>query len=98
MAIRGDSAGLEKKYLLDMLPAAGKRILEIGCGDGRLTYMLAELADAVVGIDVSYDALAAALRAIPTPARGKTSILEASGSCLPFQSHSFDNALFSLSL
>ena len=53
MAIRGDVAGIEKQYLLDMLPLEGGRVLEIGCGDGRLTWQYAELADRVVGIDVT---------------------------------------------
>jgi len=98
MAIRSDSAGLEKQYLLDMLPAQCKRILEIGCGDGRLTWQYAALADSVVAIDVTPDTLAEALRERPERFCETTSVLEASGVCLPFKSDSFDQALFSLSL
>ena len=97
MAIRSDAAGLEKKYLLDMLPAQCNRILEIGCGDGRLTWEYAELADSVVAIDVTPDTLAEALRERPERFRETTSVLEASGVYLPFKSDSFDHALFSLS-
>ena len=52
MAIRGDSAGLEKHYLLDMLGGDAGRILEIGCGDGRLTRKYVETAMQAVGIDL----------------------------------------------
>lgn len=98
MAIRSDSAGLEKQYLLDMLPAHSNRILEIGCGDGRLTWQCAELAEELVAIDVTPDTLAEALRDKPERFRETTSVLEASGLRLPFRSGSFDHALFSLSL
>ena len=98
MAIRSDTTGNEKKYLLDMLPAQCNRILEIGCGDGRLTWQYAELANSVVGIDVTPDTLAEALRERPERFCDSISILEASGVHLPFKSDSFDHALFSLSL
>lgn len=97
MGIRSDTAGLEKKYLLDMLPARCNRILEIGCGDGRLTWQYAQLADSVVGIDVTPDTLAEAVRETPERLRETINILEASGVRLPFKSDSFDHALFSLS-
>ncbi|MCY4018119.1 MAG: class I SAM-dependent methyltransferase [Chloroflexi bacterium] len=97
MGIRSDTAGHEKKYLLDMLPSQCDRILEIGCGDGRLTWQCAEFADALVGIDVTPDTLAEAVRQRPQRFRETASILEASGVHLPFKSDSFDHALFSLS-
>lgn len=97
MAIRSDVAGIEKQYLLDMLPSDGGRILEIGSGDGRLTWEYAELADSVVGIDVTPDTLSESLRAIPKRFVDTVSIVEASGVHLPFRSGSFDHALFTLS-
>ena len=65
MAIRGDVAGIEKQYLLDMLPLEGGRVLEIGCGDGRLTWQYAELADRVVGIDVTRGSLTEGIESRP---------------------------------
>ena len=97
MAIRSDVAGVERQYLLDMLPVQGNRILEIGCGDGRLTWQYAEMADSVVAIDVTPDTLAEGLRERPERLRETVSILEASGVYLPFKSDCFDHALFSLS-
>lgn len=89
--------GIEKQYLLDMLEVEGSRILEIGCGDGRLTWHFAELAHSVVASDVTPNALGEALRQRPVQLSETVSILEASGVHLPFKSASFDQALFTLS-
>ena len=52
MAIRSDTAGLEKSYLLDMLTEDAGCVLEIGCGDGRLIWQMAESAALIVGVDL----------------------------------------------
>lgn len=47
--------------LLDLLqPAAGERILDLGCGEGALTARLVEAGAEVVGIDASAEQVAAA--------------------------------------
>lgn len=97
MAIRSDSAGLERKYLLDMLPAQGKRILEIGCGDGRLTWQYAERADAVVGIDVTDESLREGLAGRSARFARSVDFALASSTDLPFSSNSFHHALFAWS-
>ena len=97
MAIRSDVAGIEKQYLLDMLAVEGCQILEIGCGDGRLTWKYAELAQAVVGIDVTPDTLAEGTRIRPERLAKTVSFLTASGVDLPFRSGSFNHVLFALS-
>ena len=43
----------------------GKRVLEIGCGDGRLTWRYAEQAAHVVGIDPGTEAIASAQENTP---------------------------------
>ena len=91
MAIRGDSKGLESRYLFDMLPRDIGRVLEIGCGDGRLTRKYADRAAKVVGIDLP--------GALPRDdkAEGMMDVAAASGVALPFRDGSFDQAIFSLS-
>ncbi len=94
MAIRGDTTGAESNFLLDML-AADADILEIGCGDGRLTRKYAGLARSVTGIDLGQ----AGLREARQAGSGRNlSFACASGAALPFQAASFDQALFALSL
>ncbi len=93
MAIRGDTSGLEKSYLLDMLGGDVGCVLEIGCGDGRLTAKYASLAAEVVGIDLPGSLPANGLAAFPNPVR----VAAASAVALPFRQAHFDTAIFSLS-
>ena len=92
MAIRSDTAGLEKSYLLDMLAEEAGATLEIGCGDGRLTRMFHDRAKFVLGIDLP-DALAPA-GYLDLP---RAQCLVASAIDLPFREHCFDGAIFALS-
>ncbi len=93
MAIRGDTTGQERGYLLDMLPPDIGSVLEIGCGDGRLTRKYAERARHVVGIDLP--------RSLPGEINGTLGqlmdVAAGSGVALPFRDGSFDQAVFSLS-
>jgi 16S rRNA A1518/A1519 N6-dimethyltransferase RsmA/KsgA/DIM1 with predicted DNA glycosylase/AP lyase activity len=43
-----------------------RRVLEIGCGDGRITKQYAHLAASVIAIDPDADAVAALRRRLPT--------------------------------
>ena len=95
MAMRSDSRGLELQYLLDMLSVEGERILEIGCGDGRLTRQYAERAASVVGIDPAHDALLDGQR--ETSQLPAVTVLRASSIELPFAARCFDHAIFAWS-
>jgi trans-aconitate methyltransferase len=49
--------------VVEMLaPSAGERILDVGCGDGRLTERLVAMGAEMVGVDASPDMVAAARR------------------------------------
>ena len=93
MTIRSDTAGSEKDYLRDMLPPIVGRVLEIGCGDGRLTRKYADLAERVIGID-----LPASLPGVDSPPLPPAlDIAAASGVRLPFAARRFDQVIFALS-
>lgn len=78
--------------LLDLLDArAGERILDLGCGDGRLTQAVAAGGARVTGVDLSPD-LAAAARA-----RG-LDVQVADGAALPYPDASFDGVLSNAAL
>lgn len=93
MAIRGDTNGLESSYLFDMLPRDIGRVLEIGCGDGRLTRKYAGQAEHVAGIDLP-EALP---RESMVELAGVMDVTAGSGAALPFADGGFDLAIFSLS-
>ena len=94
MAIRSDTSGQERRYLLDMLGADIGDVLEVGCGDGRLTRQYAACCASVIGIDLP--------RALPPEGSGalpgNVSLVAASGDAPPFRHERFDQALFALSL
>ena len=51
MTIRSDPEKNEIRALFDLVDFSGKHVLEIGCGDGRLTWRYAEAAAHVTGIE-----------------------------------------------
>ena len=66
MPVRSDPEDSETTALFDFAGnLAGKRVLEIGCGDGRLTWRYADRAARVVAIDPDADEIAAALEDLP---------------------------------
>ena len=94
MAIRGDTSGQEKSYLLDMLGGDVGCVLEIGCGDGRLTRKYAGLASQVVGIDLPSALPRGGFERIPKSVHAAA----ASGVDLPFPASRFDQVIFAHSL
>ena len=59
--IQIDPENIELRTILEMGgPLKGKRVLEIGCGDGRLTNRYADQAKAVVAIDLDKEGIARA--------------------------------------
>tara|TARA_B100000683_G_scaffold163286_1_gene157238 strand:- start:90 stop:752 length:663 start_codon:yes stop_codon:yes gene_type:complete len=72
---------------------AGKNVLEIGCGNGRLTAMYAASAATVIGLEPGGSSIRQAATNVPN-----VSFLCGTGLELPFNDNVFDIALFSLSL
>ena len=96
MAIRLDPEGNEIAALTLLVPSlAGSRVLEVGCGDGRLTRRYAERAASVLAIDPD-EAAVATLRSDPPP--GPVEIRAIGFEHLAAPDHSFDVILLSWSL
>lgn len=70
MTIRTDPEGSEKVALFELADLDGAEVLEIGCGDGRLTWRYADRAADVTAIDAFEDAIARAEGALPQGLRG----------------------------
>ena len=76
----------------------GRRVLEIGCGDGRLTLGLARDARHVLAFDPDPDAITRAERALPDDLAARVTYRVASAKEIELESHSFDLIVFSWSL
>ena len=74
--------------LLEGLPLAGKRLLDIGSGVGRLARYVGNQAGLVVGVDISGEMLRVARERMEGLSR--TWFVQCDAESLPFQSASFD--------
>lgn len=73
------------------LEPAGKRILDVGCGDGGLTRALARAGAHATGIDTNAAVLAAARHA---PRVADETYIESAGESLPFADRSADAVVY----
>ena len=76
----------------------GQRVIELGCGDGRLTVPVAREATQVLAFDPDQEKVECARDALPAELAERVEFRVASGSELEVERGSFDLALFSWSL
>jgi 2-polyprenyl-3-methyl-5-hydroxy-6-metoxy-1,4-benzoquinol methylase len=93
-----DPTGAELAALAEIVDFSGLRVLEIGCGNGRLTWRYAGHADEVLGIDPDEGAIAAARASTPSELRDRIQFDVASPVERDVPRGHFDLAFFSWSL
>lgn len=76
----------------------GLRVLEMGCGDGRLTVGIARDAAHVVAFDPEVEPIEEARRSLPADLADRVTYRAASAQELEVDRHSFDLVAFSWSL
>lgn len=100
MPIRKDPENNETRALFDLVDFSGKHVLEIGCGEGRLTWRYADRAAHVTAIDPFAEGIALARAATPPELKQRVEFQQ--GRFLDFAAASppsrFDVAILSWSL
>jgi ubiquinone/menaquinone biosynthesis C-methylase UbiE len=98
MPLQRDPEGFEKKILHKYAEFVNKRVLEVGCGEGRLTWKYATASNLSVGFDPDYEALIVARADSPSALREHVHFAQASASHIPFSKETFDIAILAWSL
>jgi ubiquinone/menaquinone biosynthesis C-methylase UbiE len=89
----------EIDLLLELAPALrGSRVLEVGCGDGRLTRRYADLASQVLAIDSDPERVAAARCRMSAPGTRHITFLASPVADLDLRPGAFDVVIMSWSL
>jgi ubiquinone/menaquinone biosynthesis C-methylase UbiE len=92
-----DPEGVHIAMLRRLGDFRGARVLELGCGDGRLTPAIAGEAASVLAFDPNAEEIENARAALPGLA-GRVEFRVASGQEIELEPRSFDLAVFSWSL
>jgi predicted RNA methylase len=93
-----DPEGAHLAALRRLAAFRGRRVIELGCGDGRLTLPVAAEAVRVLAFDPDAEAVDRARRSLPAELAGRVEYRVASGREIEVERRSFELALFSWSL
>lgn len=94
-----DPEGIEIEFLQKTGGVTGRKVLEIGCGDGRLIRRYAASAALVVGVDPDAEKLAEALQQAAGSRPQQPLILaQSQAEDLPFADAAFESVLLAWSL
>jgi ubiquinone/menaquinone biosynthesis C-methylase UbiE len=93
-----DPEGAHLAALCRLADFRNQRVLELGCGDGRLTLGIAPPAASVLPFDPDAEAVERARTFLPAALADRVTYRVASGKELEIQRHSFDLVVFSWSL
>jgi ubiquinone/menaquinone biosynthesis C-methylase UbiE len=98
MTLQKDPERNEAKYLHTFADFANKRVLEVGCGEGRMTWQYAKATHTTIGIDPDTNSLRIAKVARPSDLENKVHFSCAASEYLPFSKETFDIAVLAWSL
>ncbi len=93
-----DPEGAEIRALGALADFSGKRVLEIGCGDGRLTWLYADETAEVLAVDSDEESINDARAALPDRLRDRVGFRVAEAQSLDVPGQRFDIAFLSWSL
>jgi len=98
MTLQRDPQRNESKYLHKFADFTNKHMLEVGCGEGRMTWQYAKETQRTIGIDPDPDALRIAKVDKPSELENNVLFTCAASEYLPFSKETFDIAVLAWSL
>ena len=98
MAVRIDPEGSETRAMRSLIDFRGKAVVEVGCGDGRLTWRYADDAARVVGLDPLARDISVARATTPKQLKSTVRFVETDAVTYRYSKASFDVAILSYSL
>jgi ubiquinone/menaquinone biosynthesis C-methylase UbiE len=93
-----DPEGVEIEYLNKTGAICDRKVIEIGSGDGRLTWRYANSAAAAVGVDPDFEQVAATVTKRPETVQTPLLFTQAEAGALPFPDETFESAILAWSL
>ena len=98
MSVSIDPEGTELGVMHQLVDFSGKTVLEIGCGDGRLTSRYADQAASVLAIDPNEEKIGRAIESAPEAFGTKVRFLVADITTVELPDQIFDVAILAHSL
>lgn len=93
-----DPEEAETRAIHDLIDFTGSDVLEIGCGEGRLTRRFVGGARSVLGVDLDAESIALALAQLSESSRSAVRFRVADITAMELPSETFDVAVLSWSL
>jgi ubiquinone/menaquinone biosynthesis C-methylase UbiE len=93
-----DPDRIEITAIRELVDVTGRRVVEVGCGDGRITFQYAADTASVLAFDSDEDAIRTARDETPQELRNRIRFEAADAAQIELPQGEFDLALFSWSL
>ncbi len=93
-----DPDGVEIATIRELVELVGRHVLDVGCGEGRLSFALARAGATVFALDPDDESIAAARAETPRELRRRVRFEAAHAAEIELPKGEFDLALFSWSL